>query len=79
MSENQVDTVTDLYAAIEDTIQRYPVGAAVGLFGVGIGVGALIGTQLMATDHRATERSALQIGRQVLQSMSEYLPRSLRG
>gem|GEM_PF-5646751 len=79
MSENSMPDTACLQNAIADTVDRYPLSTVIGVFGAGVGLGALLATHLMPYEPPTTEQSALAIGRQVLHSMSEYLPRSMRG
>jgi hypothetical protein len=58
--------------------EQHPVAVTLGAFGLGIGLGAMIGAALAGSRSSRVERTAESIGRRVLDSISDLLPNSLR-
>ncbi|MCA9054165.1 MAG: hypothetical protein KDA75_10035, partial [Planctomycetaceae bacterium] len=60
-----------------NAIAEYPMGSVLAAFGIGLSVGAVVGSLLSGPEPDA-HASAAAIGRRVLDSLSDYLPASLR-
>ncbi|MEZ6066536.1 MAG: hypothetical protein R3B90_12690 [Planctomycetaceae bacterium] len=58
-------------------ITEYPMGSVLTAFGIGLGVGAVVGS-LLSDPEPDPHSSAAAIGRRVLDSLSDYLPASMR-
>jgi hypothetical protein len=66
-------------AACESAIQEHPLAMTMALFGVGLGVGVVVGSALAEPmGLRRPQRTAENLGRKILDSISEYLPASVQ-
>ncbi|MBI1348224.1 hypothetical protein GC163_18270 [bacterium] len=79
MPDPQQPQSTELWNCAEETFHRYPLATTLSVFGVGVGMGALIAAQLMTPDSPTREQSALALGQHMWRSMYDHLPQSLRG
>ncbi len=62
----------------ENFIQRSPMIATLAVFGLGLGVGAIIGSLLADSAPPSRRQQAEALGRRVLDSLSDVLPDSVR-
>ncbi len=67
-------------AACESAIQEHPLAMTLALFGVGLGLGVVVGSALAEPMglRRPPQRTAENLGRKILDSISEYLPASVQ-
>jgi hypothetical protein len=62
----------------EATIQRHPMSVSLAVFGVGLGIGALVGS-LLAESRAARDRQLAEgLGRRMLHSLERIVPERLR-
>ena len=64
--------------ATESAIKEYPLGVTLAVFAAGLGVGALIGNALAEPMGMRRQPTAENLGRKILDSISEYLPASVQ-
>lgn len=62
----------------EDSIRENPMAATMAAFGLGVGVGAVIGMMLAEPPARTRRQTAEMLGRRMLDSIAEALPESVR-
>lgn len=85
MAEEARDYLGQGYHNAEDLVTSHPAASALVVFGVGLGIGILLGSTIAHSIEQRSHSSSLRInrrkaerfGRQVLDSISEYLPESL--
>lgn len=75
------------YERVEDTVANHPGASALVVFGLGVGVGILIGAAIASSRQKTAlesmqanwlnRRQAEKLGRRVLASITEHLPASL--
>jgi hypothetical protein len=58
--------------------EENPMGATLAAFGVGVGLGAMIGVMLGEPSSRSRRHTAEALGRRMLDSVAESLPESVR-
>jgi hypothetical protein len=61
----------------EATIQRYPMGVSLAVFGVGLGLGTLVGSLLAGSCAARDRRIAEGLGRRMLHSLERIVPERL--
>jgi hypothetical protein len=64
--------------ATEESIQQNPMLMTVAAFGVGVGLGALVGCRLAEPDATSRRHAAEALGRRMLDSIAEVLPEPVR-
>lgn len=62
----------------EDSIRENPMAATLTAFGLGVGVGAVVGVLLAEPPSRSRRQTAEMLGRRMLDSIAESLPDSVR-
>jgi hypothetical protein len=82
MGEGVRDYLGQGLHTMEDMVTNHPATSGLVIFGVGLGLGLLIGQALMSGMRQPTtrwldRRRAEKFGRQVLDAISEYLPQPL--
>ena len=65
-------------AAAESAIQEYPLAMTLAVFGVGLGLGAMVGSALAEPMGIRRQPTAENLGRKILDSIAEYLPASVQ-
>jgi len=72
------------YENVEDMVVNHPASSALVVFGLGLGLGVLIGTAIASeqrsrwtASRRIDTRQAERLGRRVLDSISDYLPSAI--
>ena len=65
-------------AAAESAIQEHPLAMTMAMFGVGLGLGVVIGSALAEPMGIRKQPVAETLGRKILDSISEYLPASVQ-
>jgi len=64
-------------AACESAIKDHPMAMTLAMFGVGMGLGVVIGSALAEPMGMRKQPVAEHLGRKILDSISEYLPASV--
>jgi hypothetical protein len=64
--------------AAEQTVQEYPLAITLGAFAIGLGLGAAIGASLARSNESSRNFDAEQLGRKVLDAISEYMPSTVQ-
>jgi hypothetical protein len=64
-------------AACESAIQDHPLAMTLAMFGVGMGLGVVIGSALAEPMGIRKQPVAENLGRKILDSIAEYLPASV--
>lgn len=62
----------------EDSIRENPMAATLTAFGLGVGLGAVVGVLLAEPPSRSRRQTAEVLGRRMLDSIAETLPDSVR-
>lgn len=62
----------------EESIRDNPMAATLTAFGVGVGLGAIIGVLLAEPASKSRRQTAEALGRRMLDSVAESLPASVR-
>ena len=62
----------------EATIERYTMGVTLAVFGVGLGLGTLVGSLLAESCAARDRRLAEGVGRRILHSLERIVPERLR-
>jgi hypothetical protein len=65
-------------AAAESAIQDHPLAMTLAMFGVGLGLGVVVGSALAEPMGIRREPTAENLGRKILDSIAEYLPASVQ-
>ncbi|QDT54839.1 hypothetical protein Pan44_28770 [Caulifigura coniformis] len=65
-------------AAAESAIQEHPLAMTLALFGVGLGLGVVVGSALAEPMGVRKQPTAENLGRKILDSIAEYLPASVQ-
>lgn len=76
--EEPESTVQHYRQAAMESVEEYPMAITLGAFGVGIGLGVLIASSFGRSHSCTMQAKAESIGRRVLDSLSEYIPASMR-
>jgi len=90
VAEGAQSYLNEGYERVEDVVSNHPGTSALVVFGLGLGVGILIGTAIAASREETTmqsvksmtsnwldRRQAEKLGRRVLDSIADYLPSSI--
>lgn len=78
MSESGVAMTDQCCQAVDEVVQQNPIAVTLVVFGVGVALGTAL-VALLGTSQRPTHRTAAEsLGRKVLDSLTEYLPASVR-
>jgi hypothetical protein len=64
-------------AACESAIKEHPMAMTLAVFGVGMGLGVVLGSALAQPMGLRKQPVAENLGRKILDSISEYLPASV--
>jgi len=64
-------------AACESAIKDHPLAMTLAVFGVGMGLGVVLGSALAEPMGLRKQPVAENLGRKILESISEYLPASV--
>jgi hypothetical protein len=70
------DTAQEAYGAATDTVSHWPATSVLTAFGIGLGFGMLLG-YVMSEPARDERSSLARFGRNMLDSMSRYVPESV--
>ena len=62
----------------EESVRENPMLATLAAFGLGVGIGALIGSQLAVSSTPTRRQTAEALGRRFLDSIAESLPEPVR-
>lgn len=62
----------------EESLRENPMAATLTAFGVGVGLGAIIGVMLAEPASKSRRQTAEELGRRMLDSVAESLPASVR-
>jgi len=65
-------------AVAESAVQEYPLATTLALFGVGLGLGMMVGSSLAEPMGLRRQPTAENLGRKILDSIAEYLPASVQ-
>jgi len=65
-------------AAAESAIKEHPLAMTLALFGVGLGLGVVVGSALAEPMGLRRQPTAENLGRKILDSIAEYLPASVQ-
>lgn len=65
-------------AAAESAIQDHPLAMTLAVFGVGMGLGVMLGNALAEPIGLRKQPVAENLGRKILDSIAEYLPASVQ-
>jgi len=65
-------------AAAESAIQEHPLAMTLAMFGVGLGLGVVVGSALAEPMGIRRQPTAENLGRKILDSIAEYLPASVQ-
>ncbi len=65
-------------AAAESAIKEHPLAMTMALFGVGLGLGVVVGSTLAEPLGVRRQPTAENLGRRILESIAEYLPESVQ-
>jgi len=65
-------------AAAESAVQEYPLAMTMAMFGVGLGLGVVVGSALAEPMGLRQQPTAEKLGRKILDSIAEYLPASVQ-
>lgn len=79
---NRPEGADDVSARCRDFTQQFvhdhPVASTLGVFGIGLGVGAVIGALIADRQDSHSRRQAEVIGRRMLASIRDVLPENVR-
>jgi hypothetical protein len=76
---DEAPMMTRCAQACETAIQEHPLAMTLALFGVGMGLGVMVGSALAEPmGLRRQPAVAENLGRRILDSISEYLPASVQ-
>jgi len=64
--------------AAESAIHEYPLATTLAMFGVGLGLGVMVGSALAEPIGLRRQPTAENLGRKILDSIAEYLPASVQ-
>ncbi len=64
--------------AVIDSVRENPLAATMIVFGVGLGIGAMIGTLLVDSGEHRRRHLAHSLGQRMLNSVAEYMPDQLQ-
>lgn len=70
-SESMTNTCRQM---TERFVDEYPLAATLGIFGLGLGIGTLVGSVLAEPGRRRSHHAAETLGRRVLDSLSDIMP-----
>ena len=65
-------------AAAESAIQDHPLAMTLAIFGVGMGLGVMLGSAIAEPIGLRKQPVAENLGRKILDSIAEYLPASVQ-
>lgn len=75
-AQQAYDSVQEAYGTATETLGNWPATSVLTAFGIGLGIGMLLGYALSEPAH--DERSSMaRFGRNMLDSMSRYVPESV--
>jgi hypothetical protein len=63
---------------MENSVEQNPLLVTLSMFGLGLGVGVVIGGLLAEPDSLRRRRSAETLSRRILESLTEAMPQSLK-
>jgi len=79
-TEDARDEAASAYACVQQEasqlVEKHPLSTTLALFGMGLGIGVLIGCAIGGDDRRS--RTAMSLGQRMLDSIQGYVPDSLR-
>lgn len=77
--EGGMSSMLDQYCQMgSEAIRENPMMATMAAFGLGLGLGAMVGSMLAETGSMSRKRTAETIGQRVLESLADALPDPVR-
>jgi len=75
---SEMPMVSRCAAAAESAVQEYPLAMTLAVFGVGLGLGVVVGSAFAEPMGMRRQPTAENLGRKILDSIAEYLPASVQ-
>jgi len=76
--EGDAPLMSKCAAAAESAIHDHPLAMTLAMFGVGLGLGVVVGSALAEPMGIRRQPTAENLGRKILDSIAEYLPASVQ-